>query len=154
MSTVFDKAWATDERPEQEHSMSQSELITEFHRLDSILKKTGGERREIAMALAGIAYANKAEQNTVHLEAGGRKVKVEFGSETEYDAELIKDVMNLLGPEKFDSLFKTKLEFVAKKRELKGFLNTVSDDEAVQTAKQIIRDATITKDKTPYVAVE
>src|SRR5262245_14263711 len=56
--------------------------------------------------------------------------------------------------ERFDSLFKTKIEFVAKKRELNGFFNTVSSDEATENAKQIIKDATITKDKTPYVSVE
>src|SRR5689334_10366680 len=113
----LETAWAAEEIRPVESGMSQDELIAEFHRLDALVKDFGKQRREIGMALAGIAYGNRNTQNTVHLEGvGGRKVKVEFGSETEYDAELMKDVMNLLGGDRFDSLFKTKLEFIAKKR--------------------------------------
>lgn len=154
MSTAFDEAWATEERPETP-SLSRDELIKEFHRLDGIIKESGSKRREIGMQLAGIAYENKRDQNTVHLAStDGQKVKVEFGIDYEYETEQMMTAADLLGKDTFDSLFKTKVEFVPKKRELKKFMNTVSSDERTETAKRIIADATITKDKTPYVAVE
>lgn len=155
MSTAFDQAWATtDERPETP-SLSRDELITEFHRLDAIIKENGFKRREIGMQLAGIAYENKRDQNTVHLAStDGQKIKVEFGIDYEYETEQMMTAAELLGKDTFDSIFKTKVEFVPKKRELKKFMNTVSGDERIETAKKIITDATITKDKSPYVSVE
>lgn len=155
MSSAFEQAWATEERPTEQPSMSRDELIAEFHRLDAIVKESGSRRREIGMQLAGVAFENKRTQNTVHLEStDGQKVKVEFGIDYEYDAEQMMTVAELLGKERFDGLFKTKIEFIPKKRELKNFLNTVSSDERVETAKKVIQDATITKDKSPYVSVE
>lgn len=50
MTTVFDQAWATEERPTQT-SMSQDELIAEFHRLDALVKDHGSRRAEIGAAL-------------------------------------------------------------------------------------------------------
>ena len=154
MSSALEHAWATDERPNKP-SMSQDDLIAEFHRLDALIKEQGAQRREIGMQLAGIAFENKAEQNTVHLvSTGGQRIRVEFGIDYEYETEQMMTASQLLGKETFDSLFKVKVEFVPKKRELKKFMNTVASDEATKTAKQIIADATIAKDKTPYVSVE
>ena len=153
MSSALEQAWAADERPNKP-SMSQDDLIAEFHRLDALIKEQGAQRREIGMQLAGIAFENKAEQNTVHLvSTGGQRIKVEFGIDYEYETEQMMTASDLLGKETFDSLFKVKVEFVPKKRELKKFMNTVASDEATKTAKQIIADATIAKDKTPYVSV-
>ena len=153
MSSALEQAWAADERPNKP-SMSQDDLIAEFHRLDALIKEQGAQRREIGMQLAGIAFENKAEQNTVHLvSTGGQRIKVEFGIDYEYETEQMMTASQLLGKETFDSLFKVKVEFVPKKRELKKFMNTVASDEATKTAKQIIADATIAKDKTPYVSV-
>ena len=153
MSSALEQAWAAEERPNKT-SMSQDDLIAEFHRLDALIKEQGAQRREIGMQLAGIAFENKAEQNTVHLvSTGGQRIKVEFGIDYEYETEQMMTASDLLGKETFDSLFKVKVEFVPKKRELKKFMNTVASDEATKTAKQIIADATIAKDKTPYVSV-
>lgn len=152
MSTAFDEAWAT-ESPAS--GLSQDELITEFHRLDAIVKESGAKRAEIGAALAGIARENKATQNTVHLTStGGQKLKVQFGSETEYVTEEMMEVSKLLGAEVFDGLFETKIKFVPKKRNLTMFFNTVHPDEATQTAKRMIQDATLTREKSPYVSVE
>ena len=154
MQSALEAAWATEERPNKT-SMSQDDLITEFHKLDALVKEQGALRREIGMQLAGIAYENKAEQNTVHLvSTGGQRIKVEFGIDYEYETEQMMTVADLLGKEAFDSLFKTKVEFIPKKRELKKFMNTVASDEKTKTAKQIIADATVTKDKTQYISVE
>jgi len=154
MSTAFDRAWAAEDERPTEISMSQDDLIAEFHRLDALVKDHGARRREIGMHLAGIAFENKRDQNTVHLEStGGQRIKVEFGIDYEYETEQMMTAADLLGKDVFDSLFKTKVEFVPKKRELKKFMNTVASDEATKTAKQIIVDATNAKDKTPYVSV-
>jgi hypothetical protein len=155
MTTTFDAAWATETERPADSSMSQDDLIAEFHRLDAIVKEQGARRREIGMQLAGVAFENRRDQNTVHLvSTGGQRVKVEFGIDYEYETEQMMTAADLLGREVFDSLFKTRVEFTAKKRELKKFLNTVSGDERINTAKQIITEATITKDKNPYVSVE
>lgn len=151
MSTAFDQAWAAVPQT----GLSQDELITEFHRLDAIVKENGRRRAEVGAAIAAIARENKAAQNTVHLTStGGQKLKVQFSSETEYVTEEMLEVSKILGAETFDTLFKTKIEFVPKKRNLTMFFNTVHPDEAIQTAKQMIKDATIIKEKSPYVSVE
>jgi len=153
MSTSFNAAWAKEERP-AESGMSQDDLIAEFSRLDALVKEHGSRRREIGMALAGIAFENKGTQNTVHLQSsGGQKVDVQFGSETSYVTDEMMEVSKMLGSEQFDQIFETKIEFKAKAKALKMFLNTVFPDEKIETAKQMIVDATIKKDKTPYVSV-
>jgi hypothetical protein len=153
MSTTFDAAWATDEERPTETGMSRDELIAEFLRLDTLVKEHGARRREIGAALSQIAMENKGKQNTVHLEStGGQRIKVEFGLDYEFDTEQMFTASNLLGKERFDDLFKTEIKFTAKKRNLNGFLNTVSSDEATQTAKQIIQDAMHEKPRTPYVS--
>lgn len=154
MSSALEAAWATEERP-VETSMSQDDLIAEFHRLDALVKESGSRRAEIGAALASIARENKANQNTVHLQStGGHKVKVQFSNETVYVTEELMEVSNLLGAEVFDTLFKTKIEFTAQKKNLNTFFNTVHPDERMRTAKTMIKDATITREKTPYVSVE
>lgn len=152
--SALEQAWAAEETRPTGSGMSQNELIAEFKRLDAIVKESGAARREIGMALAGIAFEKKGDQNTVHLEGVGGRVKVQFDTETEYDVDQMTVVQDLLGNERFDELFKTKLDFVAKKRELKRFMNTVWPDEKLETAKKVIQDATHTRDKSPYVSVE
>lgn len=155
MSSALEAAWATDERPTESPSMSQDELIAEFHKLDALVKEHGARRAEIGAAVASIARSNKGTQNTVHLQStAGQKLKVQFNNETIYITDELMEVSAILGADVFDSLFKTKIEFTAQKKNLNNFFNTVHPDERVQTAKQMIKDATITKEKTPYVSVE
>lgn len=155
MSSAFDTAWATEERPNESSGMSQDEMIAEFHRLDALVKEHGRRRAEIGQALSAIAESNKGTQKTVHLTStGGQRIKVTFNDETVYATEEMMEVSKILGAETFDALFKTNIEFVAQKRNLNSFFNTVHPDEAIQTAKQMIKDATITKPKSPYVSVE
>lgn len=154
MSTSFDTAWATEEERPAESGMSQDDLIAEFSRLDALVKEHGSRRREIGMALAGIAFENKGTQNTVHLQSrAGQKVDVQFGTETSYVTGEMLEVSKMLGSEKFDQIFETRIEFKARAKALKMFLNTVFPDEKIETAKKMIVDATIKKDKTPYVWV-
>jgi|ERR1041384_1856330 hypothetical protein len=136
-------------------SFSQDELIAKFTALDARAREVNSERREIAFHLAGLALENKGQQNTVHLSSsGGQRVKVEFGTEYEYDTEQMLVVAELLGKAQFDELFETKVEFKARKRNLKLFMNTVHASEQLETGKLIIKDATTVKDKTPYVTIE
>jgi hypothetical protein len=154
MSTAFDRAWADDDERPAQSGMSQDELIAEFRRLDALVKEHGTRRREVGAALVGIASENKGNQNTVKLQStDGQRVKVEFGTDYEFDNEQMFTAADLLGKEAFDDLFKTEVKFTAKKRNLNGFLNTVPSDERIKTAKQIIQDAMHEKEKTPYVSV-
>jgi hypothetical protein len=135
--------------------MSQDELIARFVELDERVKSLGAERRDIGMQLAGIAFQNKGEQGTVHLTStGGAKVKVQFNNETEYVTEELIEVSKMLGQKLFDELFDTKIEFKARKRALNLFFNTVHPNERVRTAKELIKNATQIKAKTPFVSVE
>lgn len=143
------------EAEEQIPSRSRSELVSEFVSVDERLKTLKNQRNELAMALAGIAWENKGESDTGHVAGtGGQRIKVVFGKEYSYETELMMDVMKLVGQEVFDSLFKTKIEFTAQKRALKMFLNTTWPEEAKETAKKIIGDATMVKTKSPYVTIE
>lgn len=155
MSTAFEQAWAdSDERPtDSTGGMSQDDLIAEFRRLDALVKETGARRKEIGLALAGIAFENRKNQNTVRLQStDGQRVKVEFGIDYEFDNEQMFTAADLLGKERFDELFKTEIKFTAKKRNLNGFLNTVPSDEPTKTAKEIIQAAMQEKPKAPYVS--
>jgi uncharacterized Zn finger protein len=150
MSTAFDEAWATDDRP----GYSQDELIQEFARLDALVKETAKQRKEISARLTEIALENKKNQNTVRLAStDGQQIKVEFGIDYEFENDQMFTAAELLGKDAFDELFKTEVKFTAKKRNLNGFLNTVPSDERTRTAKQIIQDAMHEKDKTPYVSM-
>lgn len=131
------------------------DLIAEFVRLDADCKELNTRRKEVAAEIAGIAFENKGDQNTVHLQStAGQQIKTEFRYKTEWDNEQLFTVKNLVGADVFDSLFTPKLEFTAKRRDLKKFLNTVSSSEAIETAKGIIKDAQIETQQTPYVSVE
>lgn len=136
-------------------SRSQAELVSEFIAIDERLKELRAQREDLAMQLAGIAWENRTDQNTGRV-AGmkGPGIKVVFGKTYSYDTDLMRDVVHLLGGEVFDSLFKTKIEFTAQKRALNKFMTTSWPEEERETAKKIIKDATITQDKRPYVTVE
>jgi hypothetical protein len=155
MESVFNEVFGDEPPPPASSGMSQDELISRFAALDKLVKSASGERKDIGLQLAGLAWEEKLDQNTVHLTStDGQRVKVVFGDETVYDVEMLRDVHNLLGTERFDELFTTEIKFTPKKRNLKMFLNTVASDEQVKTAKQIIQDATMVKPNTPWVSVE
>jgi hypothetical protein len=152
---TFAEAMDTDAPKSAVAGLSQDDLIKRFAQLDRQVKEQATERREIGLQLAGIAFENKGTQKTVHLEStGGIRLKVEFGIDYEFDNEQMFTAAELLGKEVFDELFKTEIKFTAKKRNLNGFLNTVSSSERTETAKQILREAMKTKDRAPYVSVE
>lgn len=141
--------------PSEKSGWSQDELIEEFYKLSEVVRDAGSRRAEIGAVLAAIAAQHKETQKTVHLTStGGKRVKVQFGSQTEYVTEELLEVSRMLGGELFDTLFKSSIEFTERKQNLNMFFNTVHPDEAIQTAKQMIKDAKVTKDKQPYVSVE
>lgn len=141
--------------PQVDSSMSTDDLIAAFVRLDALYKETAASRADVGLQLAGKAFEQRDNQNTVHLSSSrGSRVKVEFGSEYEYDNAQMFTVAELLGKEQFDQLFDTRIIFKAKKRALNMFVNTIHPDEALNTGKQVIKDATTVKPKHPYVSVE
>lgn len=135
--------------------MSLDDLIREFSLVDRQAKEAFARKRELASALADIAWEGRGERNTVHLTAeSGQKLKVEFRSDFEYDPEQLLTVSGMIGKDAFDDLFKTEIKFTAKRRNLNAFLSTVYTDELKNTAKEIIRDAVRETQSQPYVSVE
>ena len=131
------------------------ELIAEFTDLCERISELTDRKRAIGDKLAEMAFANRATSNTVRLTStAGTRIKVQFRSKVEYDCDQLMTVAGLLGRERFDSLFKTKLEFSPQKRSLNDFLSTVTSDETTETAKLMIREACVETQQLPYVSVE
>jgi len=131
------------------------ELIAEFAGLCERISELTQRKRAIADKLAEMAFANRAGGTTVRLTSTmGTRIKVQFRTKVEYDTDHLMTVANLLGSERFEALFKTKLEFTPQKRSLNDFLSTVTSDETTETAKLMIRDAAIETQQSPYVSIE
>lgn len=134
--------------------LSVDQMIREYVRLDKRVKEAAQERGAYHAALLERAAMTRNGQNTVHLETAdeAQRVKVEFKRRTLCDQVEIECAKELLSEEKFRELF--KVEYSPKSRNLKSFLNTVSADERVETAKGIIKDAVKEIDATPYLSIE
>lgn len=131
------------------------DLIAEFTELCERISELTDRKRAVGDKLAEMAFANRATSNTVRLTStSGTRIKVQFRSKVDYDCDQLMTVADLLGRDRFDSLFKTKLEFVPQKRSLNDFLGTVTSDETTETAKLMIREACIETQQSPYVSIE
>jgi len=135
--------------------LSVDQMIREYVRLDKRVKEAANERGAYHAALLERAAMARNGQNTVHLETADeqQRIKVEFKSELAVvDQQEIECAKELLGEEKFAELF--GVIYKPKARPLKTFLNSVSANERVETARQILNQFVKPKDKTPYLAVE
>ncbi len=131
------------------------EMIAEFTDLCDKISELTERKRVVADKLAERAFSSRAGSNTVRLASTcGTRIKVQFRTKVEYDCDQIIPVVNLIGKDRFDALFKTKIEFTPQKRNLTDFLATVTSDEAIETAKQLIREATVETQQSPYVSLE
>lgn len=129
-------------------------VMREWAAVDAQAREAYARKRELGARLAEFAEDKRESQNTVRLAAhDGLTLKVEFKHETIYDPPQMQTVAELLG-DKFDELFKTKIEFVAQRRNLTKFMNTVSSSESVETAKGLIKEATTEKPLSPYITIE
>jgi hypothetical protein len=140
--------------PTSSSGMSADEIIKEFIRLDTQIKDLAYQRSEYSSALNQMASERRNGQSTVHLETADRKsrVKVEFKKGYNCDPMELECAKELLGDERFNEIFKT--EYQPRLQKLKTFLNTVSADERVETARGIIKAAVVEVEKTPYVSTE
>lgn len=138
-------------------SYSQDELIDEFTRLAELVREQGSRKAEVGAALASIAAIKRGTTKTVHLVSStGKKLDVVFGTEFEYNTAELMEVSRLLkevDPKQFEELFEAAISFKPKKQALNVFLNTGFSDERLETAKQMIIDATLELDKAPYIKV-
>jgi hypothetical protein len=161
----FSKSMITDEpdldqisgygHAQAERGMSLDEAIHEFITVTKRANELYSRKKELVSFLSGTAWDSRGEQKTVHLSASdGARIKVEFKTEKSYEPGQMFTVADLLGKDVFDGLFNTKVEFVPKTRNLNAFMNTVHADERVETAKQIIREATTEMQKSPYISTE
>lgn len=134
--------------------LSVDQMIREYVRLDKKIKEAALERGAYHAALLERAAMARNGQNTVHLETADQKqrVKVEFKNKSVCDQEQLEYARELLNDEKFRELF--KVEYSPKARNLKSFMNTVSADERIETAKGIIQEAVKEVPATTYVKIE
>jgi hypothetical protein len=134
--------------------MSADEIIREFIRLDTLIKDLAYQRSEYSNALTQAATDVRSGQSTVHMETSDRKekVKVEFRKGWECDQAEVECARELLKDERFNEIFKT--EYTPKVAKLRTFLNTKSSDEAVEVARQIIKEAVKEVEKSPYCSIE
>lgn len=135
--------------------LSVDQMIREYVRLDKKVKETALERGAYHAALLERAASARNGQNTVHLDTADetQRVKVEFKSELSIlDQQEIECAKELLGEPKFNELFSTT--YKPKAKNLKTFLNSVSANEKVETAREIIKEFVKTVDRTPYLSVE
>jgi len=142
------------EPPPSLSGMSADEIIKEFIRLDAQIKDLAYKRSEFSTALTQAAVEVRNGQSTVHMETSDRqsKVKVEFKKGWECDQTEIECARELLKDERFNEIFKT--EYSPKVAKLRTFLNTKSSDEAVEVARQIIKEAVREVEKSAYCSVE
>lgn len=134
--------------------LSVDQMIREYVRLDKRVKEAANERGAYHAALLEKAAEARNGQATVHMETAdeSQRVKVEFKKRVLCDQVEIECAKELLSEEKFRELF--KVEYSPKSRNLKSFLNTVSADERIETAKGIIKEAVKEADGTPYLSIE
>lgn len=133
--------------------MSQDEVIREYLRLDQIVKEAATQRSWAASILAQTAARDRGALKTVHIESSDRqtRVKVEFGTQWKVtDASEMEVVKDLLGPTRFNELF--KVEYVPRARAMQSFLATSSGDEKFRTAKEIVKQIVVEQDKMPSVS--
>lgn len=131
------------------------EAVDRFDVIADQIKRLSEEKRALADFIAVHAMSIPRTSNTIRVTSRlGVKLKIELRSKSEWDTDQLMTAATLMSREQFDSLFKSKIEFTAQKRALNEFLGTVTSDEAVETAKQIIRDAKIEMQSPPTVSVE
>lgn len=135
--------------------MSLDETIHEFIKVSARANELYSRKKELVGMLASHAARQRGTQKTVHLSASdGARLKVEFKTTRTYDPQQMFTAADVLGKDVFDGLFVTTVEFKAQLRNLNTFLNTVYTDEKMETGKQIIREATLETDGTPYISTE
>jgi hypothetical protein len=138
-------------------SMTLDEAVTEYIRLDKIIKEATMDKSWAASILVANAEVERGSESlkTVHIERtdGEQRVKVEFRTGwSVLDSSQMEAVKELLGEKRFAELF--KIEYTPKMRALQTFLNTSTGDEAFRTAKAIVREIVSEVPKTPAVSVE
>jgi hypothetical protein len=116
-------------------------LVAEFVSLHAEKKRVEERMEEIKEALKLAAGARARVSNAVVLRAGeeGACVRCSYSVKTAYDPERLSAVEELLGRERFDSIFERKLTFSPVKDRLEEFIS--STDEEYAAAREAIAAA-------------
>lgn len=135
-------------------SMSLEDAIREFIRIEGRYQELSIEKKRALEILLPAAFEVRGQSNTTRLASSDQKsqLKVEFGVTYKCEVDRLNTVKELIGDDVFESLFKT--EYAPKLKALKPFLATKSTDEAIETAKQIIREAVTKAPKSPQITIE
>lgn len=144
--------------------MSLDAIVREFIFWNERVREAYQALNSYKAALIEHASAARSGQNTVHLVTadGKQQVKVEFKRKYQCDQMSIECARGLLmtaeeeaqlpAEQEFRDLF--KIEYTPKSRALKTFLNTLSGNERTAVAKELIKDAVVEVEATPYLTVE
>lgn len=138
-----------------DHRMSLEEAIKEYVRIQRRYKELGEEKRSVMEVLEPAAREVKPQGSKTARVANHDQsivLKVEFGANIACDLNLLNEVKEMLGDDKFEDLFKT--EYVPKQKTLKPFLSTKTTDERIETAKEKIVMALDIKPTPPKFTIE
>lgn len=134
--------------------MSLEDAIREYIRIDGRYLELSQEKKRALEVLLPAAFEVRGQSNTTRLTSSDQnaQLKVEFGTTYKCDLDKLNTARDLLGDDVFEGLFKT--EYAPKLKNLRPFLASKSTDEAIETAKQIIREAVTTLPKSPQITIE
>lgn len=145
-----------EQQPKSEPStgMSLEDAIHEFIRIDKRYQELAIEKRRALEVLLPAAFDVRGQSNTARLSSSDQssQLRVEFGVNYKCEVDRLNTVKDLVGDDVFESLFKT--EYSPRLRALKPFLSTKSTDERIESAKEVIREAVTTTEKSPQITIE
>lgn len=138
-----------------DHRMSLEEAIREYVRIQNRYAELGEEKRKVMEVLEPAAREAKSDGSKTARVANHDQtvvLKAEFGASITCDVNLLNEVKEMLGDDRFESLF--KCEYAPKQKNLKPFLATKTTDERMETAKLLIFQAIDIKPTPPRFSVE
>lgn len=121
---------ASEDTAEALSDAELSALVAEFIRLHAETKQLNDRLEEIKEKLKRHAASQPRVANAVILRAGESAVKCGYTVRSNYNAERLSAIEEMLGTEQFATLFARKITFSAVKENLEAFLA----DEATETA--------------------
>jgi hypothetical protein len=142
---------ASEDAAEALSDAELSALVAEFIRLHAETKQLNDRLDEIKEKLKRHAASQPRIANAVILQAGEYAVKCGYTVRSNYNAERLSTVEEMLGTEQFAALFARKITFSAVKENLEAFL--ADEDTETAAARAAILAATERKESTTLTPV-
>lgn len=138
-----------------DHRMSLEEAIKEYVRIQNRYAELGEEKRRVLDVLEPAAREAKSDGSKTCRVAnhdGSQVLKAEFGANIDCDVNVLNEVKEMLGDDKFEELFRTT--YAPRQRALRPFLTTKTTDELIETAKEKVAMAIRISPTPPRFSVE